>query len=147
MDSPSIPLPDPQTLAVLIQSRLQALPDIGQRIYDGYVPKAVPEAGGFIRPYVVLFSGIGSDLPEERNLTKLADPTVLDLTVQTQCVAPTPGQCRQIGHQVRSALLNMRVGGGWLLPDTGFTAPEPLADTTITPARFFLPIRWRLLTT
>ena len=70
--------PDPNILHEQLLAALRALPDIGARIYDGIVPENVPEAGGYIRPYAVVFSGLGSDLPEERDLTRLTDTGVLE---------------------------------------------------------------------
>lgn len=138
---------DPNNLHTQLMAMLRILPDVGARIYDGYVPESVPMAGAYIRPYAVVFSGLGSDLPEERDLSRLTDTTVLDWAPQITAVGPDPSTCRQVAQQIRTALTNKPMGGGWLQPDTdAFRINVPLKDTEVTPARFFLPLPWRLTT-
>lgn len=140
--------PDPNVLHARYIALLRALPDVGQRIYDGYVPASVPEVAGRIRPYIVVWSGIGSDLPLERDLTGLTDTGVLDWAPQTNVVAADPSTCRIVAQQARSALTNQPIGSGWLMPDPdGFRINVPIQDNQVTPARFFLPLPWRLTTT
>jgi len=94
-----------------------------------------------------VFSGLTTDLPEERDLTRLADTTVHDWAPQTTCVGPTPGHARDVAVAVAKALTNARIGNHWLLPDPdGFRTATPLIDNQVTPARFFLPLPWRLTT-
>lgn len=130
-------------------AKLKAVPELEGRIHDGYVPDIVPtDSAGFILPYVVVFSGVGSDIPEERDLTLLDDTGVLDWSTQTTCVGPTPSHCRKVVHTVRLALQNMSVRDGWLQADTEtFRMSVPIIDSDVSPARFFLPPRWRLITT
>lgn len=127
---------------------LRAIPALGGRVHDGYVPGKLPTDGaGYILPYVVVFSGITSDLPTERDLTGLADTTVHDWAPQTNCVGPTPAHARAVAQVVQAALTNARIGNHWLLPDSdGFRVSVPLIDNQVTPARFFLPLPWRLTT-
>lgn len=140
--------PDPNILHALLLTALRALPDIGERIYDGIVPDSVPTAGGYIRPYAVVFTGLGSDLPEERDLTRLTDTGVLDWAPQINVAAADATTCRRAAQQVRAALTNLPLGSGWLMPDPdGFRINTPLKDSGVTPARMYLPLPWRLTTT
>ena len=127
---------------------LRAIPALGGRVHDGYVPDKLPVDGaGYVLPYVVVFSGITTDLPAERDLTGLADTSVHDWSPQTTCVGPTPGHARSCAHLVSQALTNTRIGNHFLLPDSdGFRVAVPLIDDQVSPARFFLPLPWRLTT-
>lgn len=139
---------DPNVLHASIMATLRALPDVGERVYDGIVPVKVPEVGGYIRAYIVVWSGIGSDLPAERDLSGLTDVGVLDWAPQTQVVAADANTCRLVAQQVREALTNKAMGAGWLQPNPdAFRVNTPIPDTGATPTRFFLPLPWRLLTT
>lgn len=140
---------DPNELHAIVFNRLKAISELGGRVHDGYVPdKIATDAAGYVLPYVVVFSGIGSDLPAERDLTMLDDVGVLDWATQTTCVGPAPPQCLGVAQLVRSSLQNLPIGRGWLQTDVeAFRTVTPIRDTTITPARFFLPLRWRLITT
>lgn len=138
--------PNPAILYVKIRTQIQGL--AGLTVFDGQVPSKVPtDAGGYILPYVAIFAGIGEDLPEERSLTQLVDMDVLDWRFQTTCVGASANIAMSVAHSVRLALSNLPVGGGFVKPDTdGFTAGVPLSDNQVTPARFFLPLMWRLIT-
>lgn len=127
---------------------LRAIPGLGGQVFDGDVPTKLPTDGaGYIRPYVVVFSGLSADLPGERDLTGLADTSVHDWSPQTTCVGPTPAHARAVAVAVKSALTNARIGNHWLLPDPdGFRVNVPIRDNQVTPARFFLPLPWRLTT-
>lgn len=138
---------DPNVLADLLLAKLRSLPDIGARVYDGIVPESLPMAGGFIRPYIAFFAGLGSDLPAERDLTGLVDATVIDWAPQTTVVGPDARICRLAAQQVTAALTNLPIGGGFLMPDAdAFRVTRPLTDTQVTPARAYLPLPWRLIT-
>ena len=138
---------DPVSAVAAIFAKLQALPGI--TVYDGFVPTKVPtDTSGYIKPYVVLFAGVGGDLPAERDLTQLADAASMNLAFQTNCVAASAGICRAVAHDVRQTLLNVPLAGGFIKPDDGsFDTATPIPDTTITPVRLFLPLPWRLTTT
>lgn len=140
---------DPNVLADLLLAKLRTLPDIGARVYDGIVPAKVPTdpSGQYIRPYIAVFAGLGSDLPEERDLSGLVDTTVLDWAPQTTVVGPEARTCRQAAQAVVAALTNFPIGGGFLMPDAdAFRVATPLTDTQVTPARAYLPLQWRLIT-
>lgn len=138
---------DPNTLHDLLLVKLRALPDIGARIYDGYVPDRVPEAGGYIRPYALVMGGLGADLPEERDLTRLTDTGVIDWAPQINVAAADPRTCRLAAQQISAALTNTWHSGGWLQPDPdGYRVNTPILDNQVTPARFYLPLPWRLIT-
>lgn len=130
------------------KTRLEVQPNPGT-VYDGWVPNKVPtDSAGNILPYVVIFAGAGTDLPEERDYTNLADLTVMALSLQTTFVAASPAACRDYAAQGYSRLLNLPIGTGWLKPDAeAFNTPVPLLDDQVTPARFYMPLRWRLTTT
>ena len=132
-----------------LMATLQAVPALAGRVYDGYVPDKLPtDNAGYILPYVVVFSGLSTDLEAERDLTGLVDTTVHDWAPQTTCVGPTPGHARNCAQLVQDALTNARIGNHWLKPDNeSFRVAVPLIDNQVTPARFFLPLPWRLTTT
>lgn len=127
---------------------LKAITALGGRIYDGYVPEKLPTDGaGYILPYVLTLSGITADLPQERDLSGQADTTVHDWAPQTNCVGPTPGHARACAQLVAQALTNTRIGNHWLKPDPdAFRVATPILDNQATPARFYLPLQWRLTT-
>lgn len=84
---------------------------------------------------------------ELRDLTGLTDVSVLDWAPQANVAAATATQCRQAAQQIRAALTNTWLGGGWLQPDPdAFRITSPILDTQVTPARFYLPLQWRLTT-
>jgi hypothetical protein len=118
-------------------------------VFDTQVPTTLPkDASGAIRPYVVMFASPGMDLPEERDATGLAGMDVIDFTFQTSCVGPTAAHARDVAHAVRLALTNLPIGAGFVKPDPfGIRVDNPLADNQVVPARFYMPLMWRLTTT
>lgn len=126
---------------------LKAIPALGGRIYDGYVPEKLPTDGaGYILPYVLLLSGITADI-QDPDLTGKTDTQVHDWAPQTNCVGPTPAHSRACAQLVAQALTNTRIGNHWLTPDAdAFRVMKPLTDNQVTPARFYLPLSWRLTT-
>jgi len=139
--------PRPSTLTGLVIAALEPL--FPGRVFDGLVPDDVPtDAYGYVLPYVALYSGVGGDLPMERNLSGLADIDVTDWRAQTSVVGPSMSHARDAAYDVQQALTNLPIGRGWLKPDLdSFTVGEPLPDPSVTPTRFLLPLRWRLTTT
>lgn len=130
-----------------IKTPVNALAGLSGRVYDGQVPKAIQtDASGYVLPYVVLYAGVPGDLPADRDATGLVDTGVLDWPFQTTCVGASALICMSLARDVQLALTNLRVGDGYVKPD-GFTTPVPLPDNQVTPARFFLPLQWRLITT
>lgn len=125
---------------------LEAIPGI--TVYDGYVPDKVPtDAAGYVLPYVVLWAGVGDEIPE-RDLCGMVDLDGLRWDFQTTTVAASAGLCAQVAQAVRLKLTNLPMGSHHILPNPeGFRQATPLADTSITPARFMLPAPWRLDTT
>lgn len=138
---------DPIFLLSKVRTAIKGISHLPEgSIYDGYVPDKVAEdANGFVKPYVAIYAGIGGDSPEERSLSKLVDLEDLNWSFQTTCVAATHDDCLRLTHQVRLALTNLPVLGGFVKPD-GFNIMQPLLDDQVTPARFFLPPQWRLIT-
>lgn len=135
---------DPIPLYQAVEAALKAVP--GVTVYDGYVPTKVPEAGGHILPYVVNWFGVGAN-PEEPSACGIHDTDTLILDFQTTIVGANPAICRAVAAPLRAALTNLRVGTGRIKPNPdGFNQQAPILDTTITPARFMLPLHWRLTT-
>ncbi|MDQ0756076.1 hypothetical protein [Arthrobacter sp. B3I4] len=135
---------DPVQCAADIMAALAAVPGITG--YDGFVPVKVPETGGFIDPYVVLWAGTGDEpgeLPADGRQTW--DTIIWDF--QTTAVGATPGICRAVDQAVAAVLTNLAMGTGRVRrnPD-GFNQQAPILDTQTTPSRFMLPRQWRLIT-
>ena len=139
---------DATTLTAELIGALNAVPALAGHVYDGYVPDKLPtDNAGYILPYVVVFSGLTTDLPEERSLTGLVDTTVHDWSPQTTCVGPTPSHARACAQIVQHTLTNLRIGNHRMKPDTEtFRANTPVIDSQVTPSRFYLPLPWRLTT-
>lgn len=117
-------------------------------VYDGLVPDAIPADGKWVRPYAVLWAGAGGDVPIQRDLTGLADLGVSDWRPQVTVVGSNAGACRDAAAAVLAKLANLSIGNGYLKPDSTFNVQlAPIPDTTTTPARCFLPLQFRLLTT
>lgn len=135
---------DPTELAAAVMAALTAVPGI--TAYDGAVPKAVQETGGYIDPYVVLWAGTG-DEPDELPADGRQDGDSLTWDFQTTAVGATPGICRDVDTAVAAVLRNLQVRTGRVRrnPD-GFNQQYPILDTQTSPARFMLPRQWRLIT-
>lgn len=135
---------DPVALTDGVESALKTIEGIA--VFDGFVPTKVPEAGGFILPYVVLWAGVG-DNPEELPSSGDHDTSTLIWDFQTTIVAASPDVCRRVTSDVKALLTNRRTGTGRIRPNPdGFQQQQPILDTSVTPARFMLPIPWRLIT-
>lgn len=135
---------DVNTCAVAVLAALRTVP--GSGTYDGYVPVKVPETGGYVDPYIVLWAG-GGDTPDELPADgRQADgPLIWDF--QTTAVGASPDVCRAVDTSLQAALTNLPVGTGRVRrnPD-GFNQQAPILDTQTTPSRFMLPRQWRLIT-
>jgi hypothetical protein len=141
---------DPYVLYIKARDRLGTITKLGGNIYDGVVPTSLPkDVNGYIKPYVVIFAGTGGDLLGETSYTQETDMDVLSWPFQTTVVAADVISCMRLGHDVRIALTNHPVLGGFIRPDgyseTGALLPQ--RDDQVTPARFFLPLQWRITTT
>lgn len=139
---------DPVALSGEVRSHLLAVPGLtADRLFEGYVPTKLPtDAAGYILPYVVVFYGIGGH-PNERTSRGDLPGDALRFDFQTTCVGPSASHAVALARDVRTALLNKRVGTGWIIPNPdGMAQQYPLPDTSITPARFFLPPQWRVTT-
>jgi hypothetical protein len=135
---------DPAALVGPVTSALAEVPDVDH--YDGYVPKSVPETGGFIDPYVVVWAGSG-DEPDELPSDGVQDGDSVIWDFQTTSVGATPEICRAVDNAVTAKLTNLRIRTGRVRrnPD-GFNQQAPILDTQTSPARFMLPRQWRLIT-
>jgi hypothetical protein len=134
---------DPTTLVPPVLTALTS-PDFG--LHDGFVPKAVPETDGYIDPYVVLFAGVG-DNPGEPLANGVHDTDSLIWDFQTTAVGASPDACRGVARDVTARLTNLRVGTGRVKPNPdGFRQQAPILDPQSSPARFMLPLQWRLNT-
>lgn len=136
---------DAQLLSKAVYAALQTVPGLSG-VHDGFVPEKVPETGGYIDPYVVLWAGTG-ELPREQPADgrELDGPLVWDF--QTTAVGASPDICREVDKAVSLVLTNLVVRTGRVRrnPD-GFTQQAPILDTTESPSRFYLPRQWRLIT-
>jgi hypothetical protein len=118
----------------------------GTTNYDGHVPTKVPEAGGYILPYFVNWFGTG-DNPDEVTSDGKQPTDSLIWDFQITAVASNAAACRSVAQALKQKLKNRRIGKGTLrLNPDGFNQQAPILDTTITPARFILPLQWRLIT-
>lgn len=135
---------EPNTLTGPVLEALRAIPGI--TVYDGAVPKSVPETGGYIDPYVVLWAG-NPDEPDELPSDGVQDGDSLIWDFQTTAVGATADICRNVDAAVGAKLLNLRVRTGRVRrnPD-GFNQQAPILDTQTSPARLMLPRPWRLIT-
>lgn len=138
--------PNPLTFRAQVGAALRGIPGLG--FYDGYVPEKVPvDERGYVRPYVVLFAGDGSEVPE-RDLSDLVDLGGLRWDFQTTAVGASAAICAAVGYDVRRALTNLVLGRSHVVPNPdGFNQQTPIRDSSETPARFMLPHQWRLETT
>lgn len=126
-----------------ITALLKTLPEV--TIYDGIVPEKLPTDGVYIRPYVVLWAGVGGDPREVASSGEgSSDSTILDF--QTTAVGATSTVCRQVAQALKKLLGNARIGTGRIRmnPD-GLVAGAPIPDTSESPAVFMLPVQWRLI--
>lgn len=131
-----------------LDAKLKAIAALGGRVYDGYAPSKIPtDPAGYVLPYVLFFTGITADIGDP-DLTGMTDTRVHDWAPQTNCVGPTPGHARSCAELVKAALTNTRIGNHRLHIDAdAFRVAVPLKDDQAIPARFYLPLSWRLTTT
>lgn len=131
-------------LYLAVEAALQTVPGI--TVYDGYVPDVLPETDGYIDPYVVVWSGSGAN-PDEVASCGRQDTATLIWDFQTTVVGAAPSTCRLVAQAVEALLTNFRAGTGRVRrnPD-GFNQQYPILDTQTSPARFMLPLQWRLIT-
>lgn len=135
---------DPGPLSAAVVEALEAIPGI--TVFDGYVPTALPETGGFPDPYVVLWAGVGGN-PEEPLANGAYDADSLIWDFQTTVVGAGPAICRSVAVQVKSRLTNLRIRTGRVKPNPdGFHQQTPVIDTQTSPTRFMLALQWRLTT-
>jgi hypothetical protein len=141
--------PSPAFLFARVQTQINGLAHLTPgNVFDTHVPQTLPvDVNGFIKPYVVLFAGAVNDLPEERDLTNLPDMSISDFRFQTTCVGPTGQHARELAHTVRLALSGLAIGAGFIKPDPDAFRTDVLKDDQVTPARFYMPLMWRLTTT
>lgn len=118
----------------------------GITVYDGHVPKAVPEQDGKILPYAVLWAALPQDYGETTSDGK-QDTDSARFDFQVTVVASNAPACRAVGRAVQLALANLQLGTGTVRenPDA-FQRDPPALDTSVSPARFMLPTFWRLHT-
>ena len=135
---------DPSPLVATILAGLRTIPGI--TVYDGSVPNSVPTTGTYINPYIVLWAGVG-DEPDELTADGIQDGDSLTFDFQTTVVAANPSVCRSVTAEAKAKLTNLPAGTGRVRrnPD-GFNQQTPILDTQTSPARFMLPLQWRLIT-
>lgn len=136
---------DPTTFPDILRGAILSSPDLDQ-FFDGHVPEKVDETGGYIDPYVVLWAGLG-DNPFEPTACGTHNEDTLIWDFQTTVVAASADVCRRAAKDVKARLMNLSIGTGRVKPNPdGFNQQSPLLDTQITPARFMLPLQWRITT-
>lgn len=135
---------DFEQMVAEVTAALESIPEVG--FEDGYVPNAMPETGGYIDPYVVLWAGLG-DNPTELTACGTQGTDTLIWDFQTTAVGADASICRAVAKAVTAKLTNLRVGTGRVRrnPD-GYNQQAPILDTQTTPARLMLPQQWRLIT-
>lgn len=136
---------DVQKLAEAVLAALGTVPG-GLGVYDGFVPEKIPETGGYVDPYIVLWAGTGDGTREATSCGRdSADTVIWDF--QTTAVGATPGICRAVDQALSLVLMNLAVGTGRVRrnPD-GFNQQSPILDNQATPSRHYLPRQWRLIT-
>lgn len=118
----------------------------GAGFFDGNVPTKVPETSGYIDPYVVLWAGLG-DNPFEPTACGTHNTDTLVWDFQTTVVAADADTCRRVGQAVKARLTNLVMGTGQVRPNPdGYNQQSPIQDNQSTPARFMLPLQWRITT-
>lgn len=134
--------------AQIVLNALHMIPGLSGGAYEGQPTVPIPSDGKYVRPYAILWSGMGSDVPEERDLSLLADLSVLDWRPQVTIVGASAQVCAAAAKAVNATLTNLPVAGGWLLPNAQLSSqliPQP--DNEATPVRYFMPLQYRLITT
>ena len=129
--------------------RLDLVPFV--KVYDGDVPQddpplTIPNSGGVVKPYVVLYAGGGTATSDRACQT----PSVLGWAPQVSVVAGYPVDCLQAVDRVRAELTGTR-----LTLDDGTTGilrePEGdrpiLKDESVSPPRFLYPLQYRIVAT
>jgi hypothetical protein len=133
--------------SALVSTTLAALRTIpGITVYDGSVPTSVPQAGAYINPYIVLWAGNG-DEPDELTADGIQDGDSIVFDFQTTVVGANPDICRAVTKAAKAKLTNLQAGTGRIRRNPeGFNQQSPILDTQTSPARFMLPLQWRLIT-
>ncbi|MDJ0321830.1 hypothetical protein [Pseudarthrobacter sp. PS3-L1] len=132
------------TAKSLLLARLRT--DTGRTVYDGYVPEKVPQNGVYIKPYTILWAGLG-EAPNELTSDGVESQSTLIWDFQTTAVGPDANSCLQLAAADKALLTNHRAGRGIIRPNPdGYNQQTPILDASITPARFMLPLQWRLIT-
>lgn len=128
----------------LIETAVLRVP--GMTFHDGFVPKVLPETGGFIDEYTVLWAGLGNSPGERTSDGRHSDDSVV-YDFQTNVVAADPDTCRRAARLVGLELTNLQLGTGRVFPNPdGFALSVPILDTQTSPSRFYLPLQWRVIT-
>jgi hypothetical protein len=136
---------DVTTFPDILRGAVMLAPDISD-FYDGYVPEKVAETDGYIDPYVVLWAGLGEN-PFEPTACGIHSTDTVVWDFQTTVVGADANICRRAAREVRNRLVNLVVGTGRVIPNPdGFHQQTPILDTQTTPARFMLPLQWRITT-
>lgn len=136
--------------SAIVYAVLSGVPGLTGGAYDGQVPDKVPtdSTGKYVKPYAVLWAGMGDDIAAERDLTGFAAADVLDWRPQVTVVGANAAICRDASRAVLATLRNLHVGAGWLIPDSDLNKQlSPIPDNTVTPVRHYMPLRFRLVTT
>lgn len=130
-------------LATAVEARLRTIANVAG--YIGKVDPAPPTIDAQdlrVRPYWVLHTGVGR--PEDQRIT--GDLVGSDWSFIVTAAAGRPGDLNRLFDAVVDTLSGWRpfveTSRCWL--DADYTPDMPPWDTDVTPARVFLPMRFKI---
>lgn len=139
-------VPDPYLIAKALEGLIRTIPQLGQRIYTGYVPGTLPTVNGYTLPYCVLWPGAGA--PHEQKAADGAPYSQGQVFRFTTTVAATDvWAVIQVTRELKATLTGARVGNGVIHPALSQEAVSVQVDRDVSPVRHYLPLTWTLQTT
>lgn len=129
-------------LVAWLKATVSALP--GLAFYDGAVPNSVPLYPGTqrIKPYVVIWTTPNRE-PDETSLAHTQAGRAGEVTLTV--AADTPASVREIADAVIAAVHRQPTPGAGEYIHAEPHVPIQV-DVQVTPARYYQPLRFRLLT-
>lgn len=128
-----------------IDTILKAAVGTRATVYLGHVPdtvETIPNSGGLIRPYVVLWPNLPAPAGEEP-VAGGPDLTGQHVRFTVTAVASDPVTMLRTLDDVRPNLTGCPVGDGIIRPDAEQqSSVRPLIDPDIRPARHYMPTDW-----
>lgn len=141
--------PATRTLRQAVLDRLEAVANL--KVYDGRIsqddpPDVIPDSGGVVRPYVVLYAGSGRGYPDRA----VGVTSALSWAPQVTVAAGYPADCTAAVDRVRAELTDRKI----TIPDGTTSYLREVTDlgniredTNVTPSRFYAPIVYRAVAT